>query len=62
MKRNTSKGLIALIATSLIWDSSFPIIKIVVTNISDYTYVWLRSLIAICSLLPTYCTTRLKYV
>ena len=44
--------LIALIGTSLIWGSSFPIIKIVVTNISDYTYVWLRSLIAICGLLP----------
>jgi len=44
MKRNTSKGLIALIGTSLIWGLSFLIIKIVVTNISDYTYVWLRSL------------------
>jgi len=52
MKRSTSKGLIALISTSLIWGSSFPIIKIVVMNISDYTYVWLRSLIAICGLMP----------
>ena len=52
MKRNTSKGLIALIGTSLIRGPSFPIIKIVVTNINDYTYVWLGSLIVICDLLP----------
>jgi len=46
------KGLIALIIVSILWGSSFPVIKFVVTNISEFSYTWIRSLIATITLTP----------
>lgn len=46
------KGVLALIATSILWGSSFPAIKIVVGSVSSYTYTWVRSALAITGLLP----------
>ncbi len=46
------KGLAALVTTSIIWGSSFPVIKLVVGDVSSYTYVWVRSSIALAGLTP----------
>lgn len=46
------RGLLYLILTSLFWGSSFPAIKVVVSYVSAYFYVWFRSLIALISLTP----------
>lgn len=46
------RGVLALIATSILWGSSFPAIKIVVGSVSSYTYTWVRSALAITGLLP----------
>ncbi|MCD6488200.1 MAG: DMT family transporter [Desulfurococcales archaeon] len=46
------RGLAALIATSLLWATSFPAIKIVVSIVHEYTYTWLRSLLAMLGLTP----------
>ncbi len=51
-RHSTSRGILVLILTSLLWGTSFPVIKILVTHISDYTYTWLRSLFAILGLAP----------
>ncbi len=47
-----AKGFVALMATTILWGSSFPFIKLVVIDIGEYRYVWLRSLIACMALLP----------
>ncbi|MCD6340583.1 MAG: DMT family transporter [Desulfurococcales archaeon] len=46
------KGVTALVLTSLLWGTSFPVIKVVVTDVSEFTYTWLRSLVAVAGLLP----------
>lgn len=38
--------------TVILWGSSFPAIKVVVTNISSFTYVWLRALVAMLGIVP----------
>ncbi|MCS7374830.1 MAG: DMT family transporter [archaeon GB-1845-036] len=52
MDTDRFKGLLALLSTSLLWGSSFPAIKIVITSMSEYTYTWMRSLIAALGLTP----------
>lgn len=52
MARRLVKGVLVLLATTLLWASSFPFIKIVVTRIGGHHYVWLRGLIALLSLTP----------
>ncbi len=44
-------GVLALLLATLLWGSTFPVIKIVV-SIGSFTYVWIRSLIAVVCLLP----------
>jgi drug/metabolite transporter (DMT)-like permease len=46
------KGLVALILTSVLWGTSFPVIKTVMYYVNEYTYTWVRSLIAILGLTP----------
>ncbi len=46
------RGLLALIATTILWGSSFPVIKIVVGDIGGYSYTWIRSSIAVAALAP----------
>jgi len=46
------KGLIALVLTSVLWGTSFPVIKTVMYSVNEYTYTWVRSLIAILGLTP----------
>jgi len=46
------KGLTALLLTTLLWGSSFPAIKFVVAEVSEYTYTWFRSLVALIGLSP----------
>jgi len=52
MDTDRFKGLLALLLTSLLWGSSFPAIKVVITSMSEYTYTWMRSLIAAVGLTP----------
>ncbi|MEM0453042.1 MAG: DMT family transporter [Sulfolobales archaeon] len=49
---NRLKGLVALLLTSLLWGTSFPAIKDVTSFVNEYTYTWVRSLIAIAGLVP----------
>ena len=51
-KERAFHGVLALILTSLLWGSSFPVIKLVVSEVSSYTYTWFRSFLAILILLP----------
>ncbi|ADM27403.1 protein of unknown function DUF6 transmembrane [Ignisphaera aggregans DSM 17230] len=46
------KEFLAIIVATFLWGSSFPIIKIVVCGIDSFSYVWIRSLIAIAFLTP----------
>ncbi len=52
MKSKYLSGLIALTATTILWGSSFPAIKLAVASINEYAYVGFRSLIAVLGLLP----------
>ncbi len=52
MKYKYISGLIALTTTTILWGSSFPAIKLAVSNINEYAYVGFRSLIALVGLLP----------
>jgi len=52
VRSSNLKGLLALIGTTVLWATSFPAIKIVMSTLDAYTYTWLRSLIAALSLLP----------
>jgi len=46
------RGIVALLATSILWGSSFPVIKYVVGSVDEYTYTWMRSLLAMLGLAP----------
>jgi len=46
------EGTLLLLGTTLLWGTSFPAIKYVVTRIGPLTYVWVRSLIAAAGLTP----------
>jgi len=46
------RGLLALLGTTILWSSSFPVIKIVVSSIPSLSYAWARSFIASMALLP----------
>jgi drug/metabolite transporter (DMT)-like permease len=50
--RRTTRGVLLLLGTSLLWGSSFPAIKYSVSGISEYTYTWLRSAVAMIGLAP----------
>ncbi|MCC6021734.1 MAG: DMT family transporter, partial [Desulfurococcaceae archaeon] len=52
MSSSMLKGLVALILTSVLWGTSFPVIKTVMYYVNEYTYTWVRSLIAILGLTP----------
>lgn len=52
MVSRRTRGLLALVATSILWGSSFPAIKVVVSSTSEYTYTWLRSIFALVGLMP----------
>lgn len=52
MERKRIQGLLALLITSTLWGSSFPAIKLIVMDVSEYTYTWVRNLIALMSLAP----------
>ncbi len=54
------KGIGALLITVTLWGSSFPAIKVVVTNISPLSYTWIRALIASLGLLPYVLFKKLK--
>lgn len=46
------KGLTSLVLVSVLWGTSFPAIKTVMESTNEYTYTWVRSLIAITGLTP----------
>ncbi len=46
------RGVAALIIATVLWGSSFPVIKIVVERIGSFTYTWARSLVAVLILTP----------
>ncbi|RLG87042.1 MAG: EamA/RhaT family transporter [Thermoprotei archaeon] len=52
MAKGRIQGLLALLITSILWGSSFPAIKLIVMDVSEYTYTWVRNLIALVSLAP----------
>ncbi len=45
-------GVAALVATTLLWGSSFPLIKLVVDDVGDFAYTWMRGAIASAALAP----------
>jgi len=45
-------GFAALITTAVLWGSSFPAIKVTVNSVGGTNYVWIRSSVAILTLLP----------
>lgn len=45
-------GIALLILASALWGSSFPVIKLALKYVDVYTYLWLRSAIALSILLP----------
>ncbi|MCC6045793.1 MAG: DMT family transporter, partial [Ignisphaera sp.] len=49
--------MIALITVSVIWGSTFPFIKIVVSYVNSFRYVWIRNLLAVLAMVP-YITYR----
>ncbi|RLF20438.1 MAG: EamA/RhaT family transporter [Thermoprotei archaeon] len=49
-KKTTS--LMALLGTTILWGSSFPVIKIVMNIVNEYRYTWTRASIALLGLLP----------
>lgn len=49
--------MIALIIVSVIWGSTFPFIKIVVSYVNSFRYVWIRNLLAVLAMVP-YITYR----
>jgi len=49
---NRVRGVLALTLTSVLWGSSFPVIKTVIANVNEYSYTWVRSLIAVTGLAP----------
>ncbi len=46
------KGVTSLLLTAVLWGTSFPAIKTVMMSVNEYTYTWVRSLIAIAGLTP----------
>ena len=47
-----SRGLAALLLTAALWGSSFPAIKLAVTEVSPLTYTWARGALALLGLAP----------
>ncbi|MCE4610993.1 MAG: DMT family transporter [Desulfurococcales archaeon] len=45
-------GVVALILTTLLWGSSFPAIKVVVEDVGEVTYTWLRGAVSLALLAP----------
>jgi drug/metabolite transporter (DMT)-like permease len=45
-------GPLVLLIATVLWGSTFPVIKLVVTDIGSFAYVWIRGLIAVLCLLP----------
>ncbi len=54
------KAFLALLTVVILWGSSFPVIKIVVTGIGGYRYTWVRGLIAFAFLTP-FALKRVKW-
>lgn len=46
------RGVVALIIASVVWGSTFPIIKIVVKHVNSFRYVWIRNLLAVLAMVP----------
>ncbi|RLG84141.1 MAG: EamA/RhaT family transporter, partial [Thermoprotei archaeon] len=46
------RGIAALLGTTILWASSFPVIKIAVGSSTGLGYTWMRSAIAALALLP----------
>jgi drug/metabolite transporter (DMT)-like permease len=46
------RGVVALIIASVVWGSTFPIIKIVVKHVNSFRYVWIRNLLAVLAMAP----------
>ncbi len=45
-------GISSLFLATILWGSSFPVIKIVIGNIDSFFYTWFRSLLAVLIFLP----------
>lgn len=46
------KYYVALLGTVVLWGTSFPVIKVLVSNVNEYTYVWVRGFFSALSLTP----------
>ncbi len=57
------RGVTALLVTTILWGSSFPIIKIVVGETKGFCYAWMRSSVSVLSLLPylLYCLYKGRF-
>jgi len=58
--RRTARGVVYLVATTVLWGSSFSFIKLSVTDISPLAYTSLRSLIAVLALTPLLFLKKMK--
>jgi drug/metabolite transporter (DMT)-like permease len=52
MARARAAGVAALVAATLLWGSSFPAIKVVVGEVGELAYTWMRGLLALAILSP----------
>lgn len=46
------RGLAALVATTMLWGTSFPAIKLVVVEVGEYAYTWMRGALSLAVLAP----------
>ena len=61
MRLGRVRGVTALLLTAMLWGSSFPAIKVVVSFVHEATYTWVRSAIALAGLTPYVVYYHLKH-
>ncbi len=59
MKKQSFLGVGLLLLTTFLWGSSFPVLKMIMVNVDEFTYTWLRGLMAVVFLVP-YMIFKLK--
>jgi drug/metabolite transporter (DMT)-like permease len=52
LARGLLAGVLLAVLTTLVWATSFPVIKVVSPVVGSYAYTWIRSAIAVAALLP----------
>ncbi len=58
--RSVAKGILILSIACVAWGASFPVIKVVMSYVDVYTYLWVRSSIALAALTPFVAMSALR--